>query len=62
MQKPADCKSKRKQRGSNSVYGSLKEDNAEVAQLVEHNLAQKDKWLQPWQGKSNTGRLRMQKK
>ena len=37
MQKPADCK--RKQRGSNSVYGSLKEDNAEVAQLVEHNLA-----------------------
>ncbi len=39
MQKPADCKSKRKQRGSNSVYGSLKEDNAEVAQLVEHNLA-----------------------
>ncbi|WP_218919149.1 hypothetical protein, partial [Tannerella forsythia] len=62
MQKPADCKSKRKQRGSNSVYGSLKEDNAEVAQLVEHNLAQKDKWLQPWQGKSNTGRLQKQKK
>ncbi len=55
MQKPADCKSKRKQRGSNSVYGSLKEDNAEVAQLVEHNLAQKDKWLQPWQDECKTG-------
>ncbi|WP_278479741.1 hypothetical protein [Tannerella forsythia] len=49
MQKPADCKSKRKQRGSNSVYGSLKEDNAEVAQLVEHNLAPEDKRSQPWQ-------------
>ncbi|AEW22209.1 hypothetical protein BFO_0247 [Tannerella forsythia 92A2] len=45
---PADCE--------------CKKNNAEVAQLVEHNLAQKDKWLQPWQGKSNTGRLQKQKK
>ena len=54
MQKPADCKSKRKQRGSNSVYGSLKEDNAEVAQLVEHKLAPKDKRFQPWQDECKT--------
>ncbi|WP_455162543.1 hypothetical protein, partial [Tannerella forsythia] len=35
MQKPADCKSKK--------------NNAEVAQLVEHNLAPEDKRSQPWQ-------------
>lgn len=26
-------------------------ENAEIAQLVEHNLVAKDKRFQPWQGK-----------
>ena len=37
------------------------ENSAEVAQLVEHHLAPKDKRFQPWQGKSDIGRLQMRK-
>ena len=37
------------------------ENSAEVAQLVEHHLAPKDKRFQPWEGKSDIGRLQMRK-